>query len=140
MRLRRSRLSPSRMTPGASLADWSARRACGVDVGARLPQEGEDGHEVDHVERDEDHDGQQQGGLVGERVPPDQTTGDQRSGGDAAPTRVPCAARAPSTSAPGSVACTVSTNHASSGPESRARKTPMRHAARANIQNVCATR
>ena len=39
----------------------------------------------------------------------------------ATPTMVPWAARAWSTSAPGSVRWTVSTNHASSGPESRAR-------------------
>ena len=41
-------------------------------------------------------------------------------------------------SAPGSVAWTVSTNHASSGPESSARKTPVNTAASANCHQAVA--
>ena len=44
-----------------------------------------------------------------------------------------------STSAPGRVSCTASTNHASSGPESRARKAPMRAPAATKAQKLCAT-
>ncbi len=55
------------------------------------------------------------------------------------PSTVPWAASAPSTSAPGDVACTVSTNHASSGPESSARKTPVSTAAAKKTQNDSAT-
>ncbi len=48
------------------------------------------------------------------------------------PSTVLCAASGRSTSAPGSVACTVSTNQASSGPESSALNMPVTAAARAN--------
>ena len=44
-----------------------------------------------------------------------------------------------STSTPGVVACTVSTNHASSGPESSARKAPIRAPATTNVQKPCAS-
>ena len=43
-----------------------------------------------------------------------------------------------STSTPGVVACTVSTNHASSGPESSARKAPISAPATRKAQKLCA--
>ncbi len=57
----------------------------------------------------------------------------------ATPSAVPCADSAPSTSAPGSCAWTESTYHASSGPESSARKTPISAAAATKPQKEVAS-
>ena len=58
----------------------------------------------------------------------------------AVPSTTPCRASAASTSAPGSLRWTVSTYQSSSGPESKARKVPIRQAPTANIQKVSASR
>lgn len=58
----------------------------------------------------------------------------------AAPRAVPERESSWSTSAPGDSWWTVSTNHASSGPESSARKAPMSAAAPTNCQKLCAKR
>ena len=55
------------------------------------------------------------------------------------PRKVPVRESWRSTSAPGCSACTVSTNQASSGPESNARKAPVRTAATAKAANECET-
>ena len=132
---------PRRGTLGRGRGPRAARRV-GLLGRARLPQQHEDGEQVHDAQRHEDGDRQEERRRAANGCQPDEATRDQRTG---RPCRrrpaCPARDRARSTSAPGSLAWTVSTNHASSGPESSARKTPGEHGGeRRTAQNEWATR